>query len=64
MEKQYCKVGSVTPIAATANPTNVLEYQYKNFLDLANSIKYANTQLGDFFEQKAKKIKKCLEKMA
>jgi hypothetical protein len=59
MEKQYCKVGSVTPIAATANPTTLLEYQYQVFLEKATQMK--NTNLGEFFETKAQRVKKVLE---
>jgi hypothetical protein len=61
MEKQYCKVGSVTPITATANPTDLLEYQYQVFLEKASQMK--NTQLGEFFETKAQRIKKALESL-
>lgn len=60
MEKQYCKVGSVKPIAATPDIITLLEYQYQNFLDKASN-RQSNTHLADFFEQKALKIKKILE---
>ncbi|MFS4467284.1 hypothetical protein [Maribacter sp. 2210JD10-5] len=63
MEKQYCKVGTVTPMAANADAITVLEYQYQNFLDKASNIKYSNTQLGEFFELKAQKLKKALENL-
>ncbi len=63
MEKQYCKVGSVTPIAAKADAITMLEYQYQNFLDKAANMKYSDTKLGDFFEQKAKKIQKALDSL-
>lgn len=62
MEKQYCKVGSVKPIAASADIITLLEYQYQNFLDKASHMQ-TNTQLGDFFEQKAQKIKRTLENL-
>lgn len=62
MEKQYCRVGSVKPIAATADIITLLEYQYQNFLDKAANMQ-SNTQLGEFFEQKAQKIKKTLENL-
>ena len=63
MEKQYCKVGSVTPIAANGDVITMLEYQYENFLDKASNIKYSNTKLGDFFEQKAQKLQKSLDSL-
>ncbi|MDC6390385.1 hypothetical protein PP182_16965 [Maribacter sp. PR1] len=61
MEKQYCKVGSVTPIAAKPNVITLLEYQYQNFVDKASKMEYSNTKLREFFEQKAQKIQKSLE---
>lgn len=61
MEKQYCKVGAVTPIVADSDAKTLLEYQYQNFLDKANNLEYADTKLVEFFEQKAQKIKKILE---
>lgn len=41
----------------------LLEYQYQNFLEKATDIKYANTRLGEFFENKARQIKKILESL-
>lgn len=63
MEKQYCKVGTVTPIAAKPNVITLLEYQYQNFVDKASKMKYSNTKLSEFFEQKAQKIQKSLENL-
>jgi methyl coenzyme M reductase subunit C-like uncharacterized protein (methanogenesis marker protein 7) len=63
MEKQYCKVGTVTPIAAKADAITMLEYQYQNFANKASNIQYSNTKLGDFFELKARKIKKALAEL-
>ena len=62
MEKQYCKVGTVKPIAANADIITLLEYQYQNFIDKASNMQ-SNNQLGDFFEKKAQKIKKTLENL-
>lgn len=61
MEKQYCKVGTVTHIAGKADAITMLEYQYQNFMDKASNIQYSNTKLGEFFELKAQKIQKALE---
>jgi len=63
MENQYCKVGSVTPIAANRNAIALLEYQYKNFLEKASSLEYTDTKLVEFFEHKAQKINRILENM-
>ena len=62
MEKQYCKVGSVKPIAANADIITLLEYQYQNFLDKASN-RQSNNQLEEFFEKKAQKIKRILENL-
>jgi hypothetical protein len=61
MEKQYCKVGTVTPMTTGRRAIALLEYQYESFVEKASNIKYSETKLGEFFEQKAKKIKKTLE---
>ncbi|HET8736862.1 MAG TPA: hypothetical protein VFM69_09700 [Pricia sp.] len=63
MEKQYCKVGSVTPMTANSNVIVLLEYQYQNFLDKASNMEYTDAKLVEFFELKAKKIQKLLENL-
>ncbi len=60
MNEQYCKVGNTTPIE---KGVALLEYQYQLFVERANNIKYRDTNLVDFFEQKAQKIKKALEEL-
>jgi len=52
-----------SPIAAKADAITMLEYQYQNFLDKASNMKYSNTKLGEFFEQKAQKIQKALDSL-
>ncbi|NNK76952.1 MAG: hypothetical protein HKP42_12930 [Maribacter sp.] len=61
MEKQYCKVGSVTPMTTGSKAIALLEYQYQCFMEKASNIKYRNTNLGEYFEKKAQKIQKTLE---
>jgi len=63
MEKQYCKVGSTTPLGNGSQTISMLEYQYQNFVEKASSLKTTDTKLGDFFNLKAQKIKKDLEKL-
>ncbi|MBD0850923.1 hypothetical protein [Maribacter arenosus] len=63
MDKQYCKVGSVTPITSGNQAISILEYQYQSFMEKASNLEYNNTKLGEFFEQKAQKIKKRLEEL-
>ncbi len=63
MDKQYCKVGSVTPITSGNQAISILEDQYQSFMEKASNLEYNNTKLGEFFEQKAQKIKKRLEEL-
>jgi hypothetical protein len=62
MEKQYCKVGMTKPITGGEQTAALLTYLHQNFMDKASQIQYANSKLGEFFEQKALKIKKLLDK--
>ncbi|MEM9142864.1 MAG: hypothetical protein AAGA86_07745 [Bacteroidota bacterium] len=62
MEKQYCRVGTVTPIAHGNETITMLEYQYQHFLERA-SMDNADQKLRGFFELKAQKIKKLLENL-
>ncbi|WP_299531457.1 hypothetical protein [Ulvibacterium sp.] len=62
MEKQYCRVGTVTPLTPGRKAITLLEYQYQNFMNKA-SMEYADSRLSEFFEQKALKIKKTLESL-
>jgi hypothetical protein len=61
MEKQYCKVGMTKPITDGEQTVALLEYLYQNFRDKATQIQYANSKLGEFFEQKALKLKRLLD---
>ncbi len=63
MEKQYCKVGTVTPLSSGSKTIALLEYQYQHFLKKASKGEYADAKLGEFFELKALKIKKILENL-
>ncbi|RKN79934.1 hypothetical protein [Ulvibacterium marinum] len=62
MEKQYCRVGTVTPLTPGRKAIALLEYQYQNFMNKA-SMEYADSRLREFFEQKALKVKKTLESL-
>ena len=61
MEKQYCKVGAVTPMSNGRQAIHLLEYQYQNFMEKASNINDA--KLVEYFETKAQKIKKVLENL-
>ncbi len=63
MNKQYCKVGSTTPLGSGSKTINFLEYQYQNFIEKASNLNNTDTRLGEFFNSKAQKIKKDLEKL-
>jgi len=60
MNKQYCKVGSVTPITSGRQAIAMLEFQYQNFLEKASN---GDAQLKEYFEQKAQKLNKILENL-
>lgn len=61
MENLNCRVGSVNPITHGTNAVNILEYQYQRFMEKASSIKHTNSDLAEFFESKAAKIRRLLE---
>ncbi len=63
MEKQYCKVGTVTPMTSGRQAVAMLEYQYQNFLDKAANMDYSDAKLREYFEQKAQKLNKVLESL-
>ncbi len=61
MKTQFCKVGAITPITSGENAIYVLENQYEVFIKKAFENRGVNSQLQEFFELKARKIKKTLE---
>jgi len=62
MEKQYCRVGTVTPLTPGRKTIIFLEYQYQDFMEKASK-EYADSRLSEFFEHKALKIKRVLENL-
>nr|WP_299070024.1 hypothetical protein [uncultured Allomuricauda sp.] len=64
MKNQYCRVGAVTPITSGNQAISVLEYRYQSFIEKAADATYMDTNLGEFFKQKAQAIKKILENLA
>jgi len=63
MEKQYCKVGTITPMTSGRQAIAMLEYQYENFLEKASNMDYSDANLREYFEQKAKKLNRILENL-
>ncbi len=63
MSKQYCKVGTITPLEGAQNTLQILKWQYANFVNKANADSQDHN-LAEFFQSKAKKIKKSLEDLA
>lgn len=63
MEKQYCKVGAVTPIITGRQSLLALELRYRNFVEKAARVA-ADTRLGEFFKRKAQQLKKILDGLA
>ena len=59
MDKQYCKVGAITPMTTGRKAIALLEYQYQNFMEKAST----ETNLSEYFEEKAKKIQRILENL-
>lgn len=62
MKPQFCKVGRMTPITQGNHALDNLEYMYRNFSDRAK--KSLDSRLVDFFEGKAKALKKLIEELA
>lgn len=63
MNNQYCKIGSVKPITSGNSAIAVLEHRYRLFLERAANPSGFDTKLSDFFEAKAKSLKKALESL-
>jgi len=61
MDNQYCKVGAITPITSGQKALALIESQYQNFLRKASDFKTTDDKLAEFFELKARKLKKLLE---
>lgn len=63
MNKQFCKVGAIHPLAEGRQGIALLENQYQYFLDRAAEVKATNAQFGDFLERKAQKIERLLDSL-
>ena len=63
MDNQYCKIGAVKPITSGNSAVAVLEHRYHRFLEMASNPSGIDTRLADFFESKAKSLKKALESL-
>ena len=63
MNNQYCKIGSVKPITSGNSAIAVLEHRYHIFLEKATNPSGIDARLSDFFEAKAKSLKKALESL-
>lgn len=61
MEKQYCKVGSITPIGSGSREMQLLQNQLRHFNQKALEAAQKNSGLKDFFERKAEKIQRMLQ---
>jgi len=63
MENQNCKVGATTHITSGSHAPDRVESFYNSFATLASDTQYAGTQLGEFFDRKARSLKKILEEL-
>jgi len=61
MKNQNCRVGSINSIPYGTNAISALEFQYQRFMEKASNMKHTNSDLANFFELKATKIRKILE---
>jgi len=61
MNNQYCKIGSVKPITSGNSAIAVLEHRYYRFLEKLSNPSVMDSKLNDFFEAKAKGLKKAME---
>jgi hypothetical protein len=61
MDNQYCKVGASTPITSGSNAGSTIERYYQRFASMASDTQYAGTRMGEFFERKARTLKRTLE---
>lgn len=61
MEKQYCKVGAVTPITGGKQALSILRLRYENFVEKAARMATINSRLGEFFDRKAQQLKGVLD---
>ncbi len=64
MNKQYCRIGSTTHITSGEQASTRMIGYYQAFLNRAADTRYAGTQLGEFFERKARALQKALEDLA
>ena len=62
MEKQYCKVGSINPIGSGSQELQILRNQLQHFNQKALEAAQKDSRLKDFFEKKAQKIQKILQR--
>ena len=62
MKNQNCRIGAVTPITQGSHAISILEYQYHLFVEKAKSS--LDSRLVDFFEAKAKSVKKILDELS
>ena len=63
MDNQYCKVGAIHPLGVDAQALQKLERQLLNFRRKAAEANQNGSALQEFFEQKAQKIQKMLQKL-
>ncbi|WP_297762068.1 hypothetical protein [uncultured Muriicola sp.] len=63
MENQNCKVGATTHITSGSHASDRVESFYNSFATMASDTQYVGTQMGEFFDRKARSLKKILEEL-
>lgn len=63
MEKQYCKVGAIHPMADSLQGLQILENHYHHFIRKAEEATTGNGNLREFFEGKARKFQQLIQEL-
>jgi len=61
MGHQHCKVGATRPWLSDQEGAAVLQIRYRDFLAKAADLNYSDAALREFFQAKAKQLKRILD---
>ena len=61
MEQQNCKVGATRPWLSEQESVALLQIRYQDFLAKASDLSYADAALREFFNAKARQLKRILD---
>ena len=63
MEQQNCKVGATRPWLSEQENVALLQIRYQDFLAKAADLSYADAALREFFNAKARQLKRILDSL-